>query len=94
MLYEMTATQKEKFINTSGYEYDGMSTSGSFTTEFPYSNKDWKLSPWNFTFEFNQENGHLICKLSHRMTNNRIYGWHQDGLDLDEEIYYQVYTPE
>jgi hypothetical protein len=55
MLYEMTATQKEKFINTSGYEYDDVSLSGSFM------------------FEFNQENGHLICKLSHRMTNNRIY---------------------
>ena len=55
-------------------------------TRIPYNNKDYNLSPWNFIYLFNEENGYFICELSHRMTNNRIYGWDYEGNKLSENV--------
>jgi hypothetical protein len=93
MSYLLSEIQKNKFLETSGYEYVGESLKGNFMTEYPFNNREWEYSPWYFDFKFDQDNGFLICELDHRMTNNRTFGWDQDGNDLPEELVNRVYPP-
>lgn len=93
MIYQMTEKQKESFKSISGYDYDG-TLKGGFATEYPYNDREWKLSPWYFSFVFNQDDGNFVCELRHRMTNNRIYGWNQEGIELSDIICEQYFTAE
>ena len=95
-MYEtLSSVQEEKFLDISGEKYDpyregrvylrGLEA-GSFMTKRPYNDPDWKLSPWRFTFLLEYETGYFVCELAHKMTNDRAYGWDQDGNELPEEI--------
>lgn len=86
MYSTLSDIQKELFLKTSGYEYDGKDLQGFFQTDRPYNNSDYKYSPWTFSYVYVTETGYLICELSHRMTNNRIYGWDAMGNELPYEI--------
>ncbi len=88
----LTEIQKEKFLSISGFEFTSNELRGSFTTSFPYNNREWKLSPWFFSYII-EDTGNLICELEHRMTNNRIYGWDKLGNDLPESILNKYFTP-
>ena len=88
----LTDTQKELFKDRSGFDYDNMPDEcskdeefTSFRTPYPYNDREWKLSPWWFTFVI-EENGNLITEIEHRMTNNRIIGWDKEGKKLSNEI--------
>lgn len=89
----LSPVQKEKFLAISGEVYKE-GTEGNFLTKYPYNNRDWKLSPWHFTFMLEKETGHFVCELSHRMTNNRIYGWDQEGNELPDEVLHKFFKPE
>lgn len=86
MSFSLSKIQKELFKKISGFEYNGDETFGYFMTDKPYNNTDYKHSPWFFTYKFEKDTGYLICELSHRMTNNRVYGWDQFGNELSEDI--------
>jgi len=88
----LSEIQKQLFLETCGHEYDGKSLHGLFQTTRPYNNKEYNLSPWNFSFVIEPNTGYLICELSHRMTNNRIYGWDSDGNELTYEITKKYFT--
>ncbi len=83
--------QKIKFKEMAGYEYDNESLSGRFSTDRPFNKDDWKLSPWLFSFVFEQDSGNLLCELYHRMTNNRTNGWDQEGNEIDYTIVDKIY---
>ncbi len=85
----LSPVQKEKFLAISGEVYKG-DTEGNFLT----NDKDWKYSPWRFTFVLEKETGHFVCELSHRMTNNRIYGWDQEGNELPDKVLHKFFKPE
>jgi len=85
MYKTLSDIQKKLFLQTSGYEYDGKQR-GFFQTDRPYNNSGYQHSPWNFSFVIEPETGYLICELSHRMTNNRIYGWDALGNELTYEL--------
>ena len=89
----LTQIQKEKFLSISGFEFTFIELKGQFSTPFPYNNREWKLSPWFFTYIIEEDTGNLICELEHRMTNNRIYGWAKFGNELPENILYKYFTP-
>lgn len=78
----LSVAQQKQFKAISGYEYDGHSLSGQFTTDRPEDADDWQYSPWQFSYAFYTATGHLVCSLEHRMTNTRQYGWDIDGNDL------------
>jgi hypothetical protein len=80
---DLSAIQKDKYISICGYEYVLNSINGSFQTDAPYNDHDWKLSPWHFQFEFQNETGFLFCFIGHRMTNTRSYGWDYEGNELE-----------
>jgi hypothetical protein len=83
--------QKEKFKSLSGFEHDGKSTAGSFSTTRPYDSDDWRLSPWYFSFKLDEKTGYLYCELDHRMTNNRTAGWDQAGNEISHDLVEKVY---
>ncbi len=89
----LSPIQKEKFLAISGEVYRG-GTEGNFLTKYPYNDRDWKLSPWRFIFVLEKETGDFVCELSHRMTNNRIYGWDQEGNALPDEVLHKIFKPE
>ena len=89
----LTPIQKEKFLSISGTEFVSTQLNGEFTTPYPYNNREWDLSPWHFSYVIEEDTGNLICELSHRMTNNRIYGWDRIGNELSKEILYKYFTP-
>lgn len=81
----LSAIQREKFLEISGMEYDGHSTKGEFLTKYPYNDSDWKMSPWLFKFIFDINTKNFYCDLSHRMSNNRMFGWNYFGEKLSKE---------
>jgi hypothetical protein len=85
MFETLSIVQKECFKKISGHEFKG-ELSGFFQTKKPYDNDEYKGSPWTFRYKFIKETGYLICELAHRLTNNRIYGWSQEGNELSKEI--------
>jgi hypothetical protein len=89
----LTEIQKEKFLGISGVEFTFNELKGNFTTPYPYNDREWNLSPWDFSYIIEEDTGNLICELEHRMTNNRIYGWDISGNDLDEDILHKYFTP-
>ena len=99
----LSPIQKEKFLAISGEVYEDHRRDeiilrhlkiGKFLTKHAYNDKDWKYSPWRFTFVLEKETGHFVCELSHRMTNNRIYGWDQEGNELSTEVLHKFFKPE
>ncbi len=91
MKFSISDIQKEHFTNMSGYTYEDKENTPRFKTEYPYNNREWDLSPWVFAYVFNQDKGTLICELSHRMTNNRVYGWYQDGTEVEMSICKEIF---
>lgn len=89
----LTQIQKEKFLNISGIEFSFCEFKGQFSTPFPYNDREWKLSPWIFTYIIEEDTGNLICELEHRMTNNRIYGWDKFGNELPDSVLHKYFTP-
>ena len=87
----LSDVQKSEFKSLSGYEYDGKSMTGHFETDRPYDADDWRLSAWIFSFEFDTNTGYLYCELDHRMTNNRVSGWDQNGNELSLDLLEKVY---
>jgi len=88
----LTPIQKEKFLSVSGFEFTFTEAKGQFFTPFPYNDREWKLSPWIFTYVIEEETGYLICELEHRMTNNRIYAWDTLGNELPEFVSAKYFT--
>jgi len=86
MYKTLSKIQKELFLSISGKEYIENNLRGEFLTDRPYNNDEYDLSPWIFTFFFEQKTGYLICEIVHRLTNNRIYGWDSNGNELDVQI--------
>jgi hypothetical protein len=82
----LTPIQKELFLSISGFEFTFSKYQGRFSTPYPHNSKEWKYSPWIFSYVIEKETGNLICELDHRMTNNRIYGWDREGVKLADEI--------
>jgi hypothetical protein len=82
----LSQIQKEKFLEVSGIEYDGSQLKGDFSTPYPFNNREWTLSPWKFSFVFEEETGNLFCELMHRMTNNRVFGWDYAGNELSKDF--------
>lgn len=82
--------QQKKFKEVCGYPYIEGQVKGKFNTDRP-NNKKWDYSPWQFSFVFQQKTGYLICELTHRMTNNRTYGWDMDGHEIDSKIIEKIY---
>ncbi len=78
--------QKQYYHKLSGEKYVGTEHFGTFETDSPFEDKQHKGSSWIFTFVFDPETGYLICELSHRMTNNRVYGWDYEGNELSNDI--------
>ncbi|OFY38417.1 MAG: hypothetical protein A2309_14210 [Bacteroidetes bacterium RIFOXYB2_FULL_35_7] len=93
MYKTLSNIQKQHFLEISGTEYIDYEISGKFMTKYPYNNKEWSLSPWSFTFILEENTGYFICELDHRMTNNRIIGWDQDGNKLSSEITSKYFKP-
>ncbi len=87
----LTKIQKEKFLEIACIEYDGKTMRGSFLTKYPYNDKSWSHSPWNFRFQIDTKTGNLYCELSHRMTNNRMYGWNANGDELTLQDIRKIY---
>jgi hypothetical protein len=92
MFNALSEIQKQLFLNTSGKEYIVNNLSGHFMTEYPYNNREWKYSAWDFTFIIEPDTGDLICELAHRMTNNRIFGWDREGNELNNKITDKYFT--
>ena len=102
MYDDLSAEQLERFRALSGEDYEtnsrdysdegGLKT-GKFLTKRPYDDKDWRLSPWNFSFVLEKETGYLVCELGHRMTNNRIHGWDRGGNELPDAILHRYFRP-
>lgn len=90
---KLTEIQKEKFKEISGFDFNSTENKGGFQTPYPYNNRDWQYSPWYFEFIIEENTNNLICELSHRMTNNRIYGWDIDGNELSNDILYKYFQP-
>ena len=84
----LTQVQKEKFLSISGVEFTFNDLHGEFSTPYPYNNREWNLSPWRFSYVIEEDTGDLICKLSHRMTDDRIYGWDKYGNELPPFFFY------
>ena len=74
-------------------EYIENKKKGHFMTKKPYNDDKWELSPWHFVFVIDPETGNFICELSHRMTNNRIYGWDKEGNELSSRITDKYFRP-
>ena len=83
--------QKEKFLSVVGYDYPVEENEGLMKTNRPFNKDDWTLSPWSVRYKFDTQTGRLFCELSHRMTNNRCYGWSHDGKNLPSEEVEVVY---
>ena len=86
----LSAKQKKMFREVCGYDYVGDKLDGAFKTDRPY-NKKGRTSPWWFRYKFEISTGFLFCELSHRMTNNRTFGWNYDGKVLEREIISAVF---
>ncbi len=93
-MIELSEIQKKKFKEISGVEFIFKDRENGFLTRYPYNNREWKYSSWEFNYVIEEGTNNLICELYHRMTNNRIYGWDKDGNELDEEILYKYFTPD
>ncbi len=90
----LTDIQKRKFFETSGKEYTGDELNGQFSTQRAYNDEKWKNhSPWLFSYVIEPDTGYLICELEHRMTNNRIFGWGKDGIELPSDITEKYFKP-
>jgi hypothetical protein len=87
---ELSEKQKECFKKISGYDYKQGKLKGSFSTDRPYDG-DWDLSPWRFAYVFQIDTGFLFCELSHRMTNNRTFGWDYEGNEIAEEFIDKIF---
>ena len=96
----LSPIQKEKFLAISGEVYKDHRRDeiilrqlkvGKFLTKYPYNDRDWKLSPWRFTFVLEKETGYFVCELYHRMTNPRICGWDQEGNKLPDEVLHKFF---
>jgi len=92
MYIGLSNIQKIKYQQVCGYEYSGNELSGKILTDRPYDKK-WNLSPWYFSFIFQQYTGFLFCELDHRMTNNRTFGWDYHGNDIDSKLIDTIYPP-
>lgn len=86
MYKTLSTIQKQHFLEISGTEYIENKLSGKFRTLYPFNDREWKLSPWLFSFILEAKSGFLICEINHRMTNNRVFGWDQEGNKLPNEI--------
>jgi len=88
----LSENQKNKFLETSGMEWDGFLLDGEFKTMYPYNDKEWNMSPWTFRFKFDTESHCLFCEMSHKMTNNHLLGWDCDGNELPLEIIEKIFA--
>lgn len=86
MYKTLSTIQKQKYLELSGEEFSGPAFRGRFMTSKPYNDPEYKLSPWDFSFIFDDSKGYLVCELAHRMTNNRTYGWDYEGNELSSDI--------
>ncbi len=105
MIYKISDKQKELFADLSGvsydeskikmlptYEFDEETEQHGFRADYPFGrDKNEEPFPWWFSFVFNERDGSLICELSHRMTNNRVYGWNQNGTELAYAVCEKAY---
>ena len=90
----LSEIQKTHFLEISGKEFMQGELKGRFSTKRAYNDKNWeKYSPWFFSYVIEPETGNFICELTHRMTNNRIYGWDREGNELSSEIRFKYFTP-
>ena len=87
----LTSIQEEKFLAISGHEFTFDTLAGNFNTAYPYNNKEWQYSPVWFEYIIEKETGNMICELSHKMTNNRIYGWDSEGNELPDKILHKYF---
>lgn len=94
MYAQPSQIQKENFFNLSGFEFDDKVLVGDFITPYPYNDCNWELSPWHFSFIFEQNTGFLFCELSHRLTNNRAHGWDYNGEELPQELVSKYFPPD
>ena len=72
-MYDMLSpVQKEKFFAKSGEVYEDHRRDeiilrhlkiGKFLTKYAYNNRDWKYSPWRFTFVLEKETGSLCMRI-------------------------------
>lgn len=90
----LSQIQKQKFLDISGIEYDETQLSTCFSTPYPYNNREWSFSPWQFSFAFVSETACLFCELTHPMTNNRIFGWDSEGNELSIEEISKYFKPD
>lgn len=86
MYTNLTEIQQQNYYNLCGETYQTSETKGRFSTSKPYNNELYKFSPWGFEYVFDKENGYLLCELSHKIADKRIYGWNQKGEELPKEI--------
>jgi len=90
----LTSIQKQKFLETSGKEYEGDELEGQFLTNRAYNVEvTKKTSHWIFSYVIEADTGNLICELEHRLTNNRIYGWDKDGNELPNKLTEKYFRP-
>ena len=80
---DLSEIQKEKYLSICGYESVPNTIKGSFQTDAPYNDHEWKLSSWHFQFKFQKDTGYMLCSIGHRMTNTRSYGWDYEGNVLE-----------
>lgn len=81
----LSAIQKQCFKSISGCEHDGVSLSGQFDTDRPENCPENTTSAWLFSYAFFTATGELFCKLEHKMTNARLFGWDAFGNELAQE---------
>ena len=105
MVYKISDKQKELFADLSGvvydeskikrldtYDFDEETDQHGFRADYPFGrDKNDEAYPWWFSYVFNESDGTLICELSHRFTNNRVYGWYQNGTKIPYKICDKIY---
>lgn len=85
-----SSAQQNEYLGVTGYPWRDGADEGAFSTDRPF-NKPWDLSPWGVRYQFDAVTGCLYCELSHRMTNNRCYGWDYAGAPLGDAQIAKVY---
>lgn len=83
---KMTKEQKSKFKEITGYEFTG-EEEGRFTTEYPYNDKQYELSPYGVYYRYLKEEGLLCIEMTHRMTNSDVHVINNKGEEEGESKY-------
>ena len=88
----ISEVQKQKFLDISGIEYlEEHELEGKFMTPYPFNNKEWDLSPWNFSYVYDSVTGFLHMEIDHRMTNNRIFCVDSNGDSINGEEQFKYF---